>query len=392
MKNKILKYWPRNFRRTCALSAVLAGLSANSHAVAPSYTWSALVDSQPTTTASISLRGLELSSDNAFVYGSWIQPTGASGGVPYRAVVQYDAVTGAELNRRTLNIGSPTTTNGNQVKALATDDRGYVWVGTGQPAGAPTPFVQSFTASLGTESGPYATSGNATVDGKLIGGLAVRHVGPTYYLYVAREGGPSEAYIQRININNPLNPVLDTSFGTGGYFNVSSLQGFSTAGFARGIEVGVDGTIYLATVDNTGAGPSSGRVYRIASDLSSATSAAVSGAFDISLAGSELYVSRYSPLNTAGVTVLNEADLSLVTNAPTGTATFPRTNANNDNGYSDIDVASDGRIFVADQVWNAGNNFDRLLVATPSPEPASGLLLGLGGLAMLVRRRRASVV
>ena len=73
-----------------AFAALFAPVSATSsleiHAVAPSYIWNALVDSQPASKPAIlSLRGIELSSDNTSVYATWIQTAGVtSGGTPYR--------------------------------------------------------------------------------------------------------------------------------------------------------------------------------------------------------------------------------------------------------------------------------------------------------------------
>ena len=77
----------------------------------------------------------------------------------------------------------------------------------------------------------------------------------------------------------------------GGTFNLATLDGFSSAGSPRGLEVAGDGTIYLtATLAPT---TSDGTIYKIALDLSSASSASVSGAMDLALFGGKAYVTQY---------------------------------------------------------------------------------------------------
>ena len=374
-----------------AFAALFAAVSATSsleiHAVAPSYIWNALVDSQPVSqAATFSLRGIELSSDDTSVYATWIQNTGLNSGTPYRRVIRYDVNSGNALNTLTL----PFAGSGQQAKSIATDDRGYVYIGSGDRS-SETPYIQSYDAALNAVSGKVITPASySDIYQRRVGGLAVQKSGPNYFLYTSRESEAGKFYLQRYDVTTPQTPTLDTSFNAGaGFFNLATLSAFTGAGFPRGMEVGVDGTLYVTSDDPTGTGASSGRIYRIAPDLSTVVSATVRGAFDVSLYGTELYVSRFENGNAAGIDVLDASNLSFVTGL-TGTGTFSRTNTDNDNGYSGIDVASDGRIFVADQVYNTDVSFDRLLVATPTPEPTSIALLVTVALGLASRRRRAA--
>ncbi|WP_220214873.1 hypothetical protein, partial [Streptomyces shenzhenensis] len=108
---------------------------------------------------------------------------------------------------------------------------------------------------------------------------------------------------------DPANPVLDTTFNGTGTFNLADLPGFSTAGAPRGLTVAPDGTIYLASTDTGNF--TNGTVYRIASDLASATSVTVLGAMDVALRGGRVYATQYLADNSA-IAVLDATTLAQV--------------------------------------------------------------------------------
>ena len=334
-------------------------------------------------------RGVALSSDGSTVYTTWIQQSPY-----YRQVWENSTSTGAQLNQYVTAAGYDSV-NGppgrEQMKSIATDDRGYVYFGSGDRNGE-SPYVRVLDSNLSTPevSAKISTTDSATTM-KRIGGAATWKDGSTYYLYISRESGAGSAYIQRFNVTDPVNPVLDASFGTGGTFNLATLDGFSSAGSPRGLEVAGDGTIYLtATLAPT---TSDGTLYKIAPDLSSASSANVSGAMDVALFGGKAYVTQYLA-GSSDIEVLDASTLAAVE-----TITIPgfvHSNTSTDSGYSGIDISASGQIYLADQYYdNSGGLYrDRLLVSSPVPEPATLTLLGLAGLsglaAMWIRRRKSS--
>ncbi|MET8942002.1 IPT/TIG domain-containing protein [Streptomyces sp. NPDC004542] len=332
--------------------------------------WSALVDQTVPATGTFSLRGVAVSSDGTAVYTTWIQSSPTN-----RRVRKYStAAPDTLLASFTLPASAIDPVNcpagREQAKSIATDDRGYVYIGSGDrdiacggPGDVDRPYVLALDSSLTPVSGRVQTSDAATED-KRIGGAAVRKSGSTYYLYISRESGSGEAYIQRFDVTDPTNPVLDTTFNGTGTFDLAALPGFSTAGFLRGLTVTPDGTIYLASNDTGNF--TNGTVYRIAGNLSSATSTPVLGAMDVALFGGKLYVSQYLA-NNSQIAVLDAATL-----APVDTLTipaFPHPNTALDTGYSGIDISNTGMIYVADQIYAsvAGQVSDRLLVSSPLP-------------------------
>ncbi len=360
------------WKLVAVMTAVLLFLAAHAPVRAGTITWTPLFDQSTTysANATYSLRGVALSADDTKVYGTWLH-TGNN-----KLIVEYDTTTGALLYSSTIGVN-------NQAKSIATDDRGYVYLGSGDYT-MPTQ-IEVRSSNLQTIYGTASTTDSATKD-KRIGGASVWKNGNQYYLYVTRESGFDSAYIQRFNVTDPTKPVLDTTFGNNGTFNLQSKV--ADAGYLRGLEVAKDGTIYV-TSTQTGSASSKdiARVYKIAANLSSATHTNVRGAMDVAIYGSDLYVSQYGDLSSA-VAVLKAGDLSLEQTLYTG---FLHTNTSADSGYSGIDITSDGRIFLADQVYKTSYT-DRLLVSSsvgPAPIPGTVLLLGSGLIGMLLLRRRA---
>jgi len=337
-------------RKLSAIIPVALVFLSSVSAAPADVTWSVLFDQTITTT--YSLRGVALSADNSKVYGTWLA-TGVN-----KLIVEYNATTGAVLNSSTI----PYTGSSAQAKSIATDDRGYVYLGSGDGSGAFLPTqIQIRSSDLQTTYAAVSTTDAATKD-KRIGGASVWKNGDQYYLYITRESGFGSGYIQRFNVTDRAQPVLDTGFGTGGTFDLQSLfPGDLFVGFLRGLVVATDGTIYVAsTQTDTTANKANSRVYKIAADLGSAIYTNVRGAMDVTILGSKLYVSQYDAQNSA-VAVLNASNLSLVRTLITG---FNHSNTSADSGYSGIDITRDGRIFVADQVYNTSFT-NRLLVSSP---------------------------
>ncbi|WP_020468704.1 right-handed parallel beta-helix repeat-containing protein [Zavarzinella formosa] len=342
-----------------------------------------------------SLRGIALSEDGTSVYGGFIQGTtswgvrevnagvlavpgtdtaifGNTGNAPYGTNPEYKGGSSG-----TFEAWLPTGAN-SQPKGVATDERGQVYV-TNIGSKSVTIYNSDLTAQIGTISTGAVDPANVTA----------QKIGNTYYAYVATGTG----VVSRWNVNNPISPVLDTSWGVGGQVNLHTQAPWLSATI-NGLEVDRDGTIFIAGKLSTAPGTQGNTVFKVPADgnLANAISTTVPGALDVALFGDKVYATKYAG-NTSAIAVLNKSDLSsggadLLTN-------IARNNTDTDNGYSGIDVSYDGRLYVADQLYNITTaastytppatsfnptpvgitntrvNFDRILVSSPVDTPAT---------------------
>ena len=329
--------------------AAVVSLASVSAVAAP--TWSQLYTQTSTTTRS--LRSLELSSNDSQVFAGFIQGSSTS------AVYDLDPVL---VNTVDQTYGM----SGVQPNGLATDDRGNLYIGTGSSGN----IRIRATSNLATQVNPGFNGGTtATAEG-----VDILKSGSNYYLYVSRGNGT----VQKFDVTNPAAPIVDTTFGTGGTFTVPG------AGQLRGLTVAPTGEIYVAQRDTTGS-DRLGTVYKLtAGNSPTVTSTSVSGAMDIALFGGSLYVTKY----TAGTSAIAQLDASTLALQDTLTTGFSRGSLE---GYAGIDVTSDGRLYMVDQIYagTGTNASDRVLVSTAVPEPVGLAVIGLASLA-LVRRRRAA--
>lgn len=260
-----------------------------------------------------------------------------------------------------LNSRSPAS-GGDQPKAIATDDRGNVFIAN-RLSGTNDAIIRTHSPSLVQQATLNTLSTND------FGGIAWQKVGNDHFLYLTRE---ASGIVQRFNANNPLAITLDTSWGTGGSFTVP------TGTSLRGIDVAADGTLYIASrVDN--------KLYKVSSDLSTTSSITIAANQDVALFGGKAYATSYSG-NQSKISVVDLASFSVEDEWDSGEIGFTLTASSQ--GYAGIDIDSQGRIWLVDQAFGAtGGTQDRLLVSAPIPAPGALALLGLGGL-MATRRRR----
>jgi hypothetical protein len=265
-----------------------------------------------------------------------------------------------------------------QPKAIATDDRGNVYVGN-RISGGLTGKITTFSSTLGSP-----TSTTTDVAFEQFGGLATAHFGGHYYLYATREATPGTpptshsgnvgAQIRRYIVDNPNSPTLDTTFGTAGVYTIpgtTSAPNGSTAETLRGIDVASNGTIYTTNRDT-------GTVYRISADLSSVTTASIPAAMDVTLFSGYAFVTSYNGSNSL-IRVLAMGNLAFQQDITVADIGFSR---GNQQGYGGIDIdPSTGRIWLGDENYNvSGTTADRLLVSSPLaavPEPTTLLVMGL---------------
>ena len=354
-----------------------------------------------------SLRGLALSGDEQHVYGGFIQSLGNSAGI--REV-------SSGINASLIGNGSPGNavspnpfyntgleaylTTFDQTRAIDTDDRGNVY---SLLAGASSRAFAMYSSNLGSLVSAVSLS-NPTA-GQQINGLATLKVGSNYYAYV----GWSNGLIQRFNVTNASSPLLDTTWGNSGSLG---LRAWDVDATLNGLAVDTDGTIYVAggvlTVAQSGSSfgdalikiPAAVAAAGGISAASPISFAAVRGgandaptgayaAADVALYAGKAYVTQYLQTNST-IRAYYTLDLSFAEKItpPIGTLVGPsgrfsqyNSDAVADSGFSGIDISADGKIYLAEQLYNyqAGGSytppggaaqavgrlyFDRILVST----------------------------
>lgn len=300
--------------------------------------WSVIADFSATSSPesqSRNLRGVAVSPDDNAIYLGFIQGTSSS------SIRKIDRTTGELLEA--IHLG-----DNRQPKAIDTDDRGFVYASTAR--NSTDGQFRVYDEDL-NQLQSFIPGGN-----QRIGGLCIRRNGDTYFLYVAREAS-SSAFIERYDVTDYEQISLDLSFGSEGRLNVRDF--FPDAESLTGIAVDDDGTIYQ-TCRNVNA------IYKISSNLQSATKQTLERAMDVAIRGTRLYVTHYDSINSK-VSVLNKSDLTMLCELQTGIAR----DAVSDSGYTGIDITPEGKLLVADQTYfNTPNTVykDRVLVSTVLPD------------------------
>lgn len=385
MKNKLKN------NRLCALivSAIACGTVGSvwfTSAHAAPVSWSVAYDQQVTGGAR-SLRSLALSADELSLYSGFIQGGSSAG-------VQHITLSGTPPLGTAQNFYNVTTSqNGpssadHQPKAVATDARGLVYIGSSKVSTSGDNariIIQDSTLSLsGGAQKVIALSDIASLGntGERVGGLSVRSEGANLYLYVSREH-PDSAYIERYVIGGTdvatATLTLDAAFNGTGRFNLTSVA--PDAKDLRGLEVSADGTMF---VTSNGANA----LFRISSDFASVTRQAVTNPYDVALYDGRAFVTSYNADASAVYELLWGAGLDVLSTF-SATAAFPRNNVAG-TGYSGIDIDSSGRIYLVDQLYfctssscSSGTWGDRILVSSvlapldpggSVPEPGTGSL------------------
>ncbi len=189
------------------------------------------------------MRGMAVSHDAKYLFGGFLHPNGLGG------IGMFDAATGKVLSAIQYDQGDGKFSF---PKGLATDDRGYLYAAlANQP--------NNYKNKLGIYS--YAEEKLALVkdlefftietdDKTGVNGITVENLNGTYYAYIVVNYKTD--YLYRINVTDPSNPYIDTSFGTDG--RIDLLDAVYGSGDKDNIDacyldVDTDGTIYLALTD-----------------------------------------------------------------------------------------------------------------------------------------------
>jgi hypothetical protein len=337
-----------------------------------------------------SVRGLALSSDDQHVYTGLIQGTTSaavrevSAGVNASLIGNEPTTYGANAPYTTGLEGRVTTFN--QPKGVATDDRGYVYatLTTGSNAGSQNWAI--YTSTLGALA--VATRTSTTATASQLSGIATAHLGPNYYAYIGWKSGQ----IERWNVNDITNPVLDTSWGAVATPGKISLKTINANAYLNGLDIDTDGAIYVAggLQSTTSFGDSLIKIPAAAAAAGNVTAATTShvdvkggangtggfAAMDVALYAGKAYVTEYLQSNST-IAVFYTLDLSsagiitppITTLAgPSGKVSAYNSDAGTDSGFSGIDISATGKVYVAEQLYNY--------------VPAAGSYTPPGGVAM----------
>jgi hypothetical protein len=343
------------FNPARVLAAAVFCFATVAAADAATLTWSTAVSQASTTTNQHRAVSVADQAGNDSVYIGYIQTTGSN----RRRVNQHSTNSPYALLNQQLSA------NSEQPKGIATDDRGNVFVSY-RNSGNTNSYIQSFTSTL-TTTGSVTPNVSPTV-----GGIAIQKSGANYYAYTVFESG---GLIHRYDVTNPNSMFLDTTFGSGGSYNVPGASNL------RGIEVGADGSLYIAARDDANTPNPAGRVYKVSADLSTTSFVQLTRAMDVAIYCEHLYASSYNGANSL-IRVMNLSDLSTVEDITIATLDGNPYSRGSNEGWSGIDIDSIGRIWLADQHYgNTGGTQDRLLVSSALPpcipEPGTMVLAGI---------------
>ena len=233
------------------IGLVLSGVLAASVHAQPAYTWDVRVPALSGTLNTQSLRGLALSPDDATLYAGYINNT--------HRVRRYQTSDGVFT-------GDEDSFTGTRFpKAIATSAAGYVYV-----AQADAGVVDIYTATLGAPLASLAIPNRVAAP-------RPEGVGVTgTVLYV---GDRSQGGLFRYDIAAPTAPTLDTSWGSSGFYTLTT-----SAGKVRGVEVAPDDRIWVAANGED-------TVYVVAADASISTTIGITTPHDVAFFGSHAYVS-----------------------------------------------------------------------------------------------------
>lgn len=182
------------------------------------------------------MRGMAISQDGKYAFGGYLNPNGSSA-IEMSEIATGKAVAGFQFIQ-------PENSKSSYPKGLATDDRGYLYAALAYNPNNTRADLATFTYSDGKITqvgyGNVIMTNEATKTG--VNGITVEKVNGTYYAYVVVNYDVD--YLVRLNVNDPANPVIDTSFGNNGMIDLK--QEPYSVNDANYLDVDTDGTIYLA--------------------------------------------------------------------------------------------------------------------------------------------------
>lgn len=186
--------------------------------------------------AKYSMRGMAISQDGKYAFGGYLNPNGTS------AIEMTEIATGKVVSG--IQYIQPENGKSSYPKGLATDDRGYLYAALAYNPNNTRADIATYTYADNTlKQIGYAnvvTTNESVKTG--VNGITVEKINGSYYAYVVVNYDVD--YLARLNVDDPTNPVLDTSFGENGLIDLQK-EPYSLKE-ANYLDVDTDGTIYLA--------------------------------------------------------------------------------------------------------------------------------------------------
>lgn len=266
-----------------------------------------------------------------------------NGGTP--TVYQFDASTGKEVTKYTFK-----EDNGAYIKAIGTDDRGYVYMGIANAANNGAVYF-----SICTEKGLAEQKWvKIDIDGKVgVNGAYARQIDGKYYFYFITNYDTDRMYCY--DVTDVKNPVPNTAFGNNGMIDLS---GFGITD-ANNLTVDATGNIYVCC--NTGAGSKGDTVFKLdAKGANVLAKGAVEECFGICQVGEYLAVCTMNKENSV-VVILNQSDLT----------TVKTINYDSVTKFSQIGFAND-ILYIADEGPDAVATSTKIDIPAPVAADVSG--------------------
>jgi hypothetical protein len=354
-------------------------------------TWQVQSDyfgTQDTVSQARSLRGLALSADDQHVYGGFIAGTTSAairevGSGVNAAMIGNEPVPFGTNPPYTTGLEARVTTF-NQPKGTATDDRGNVYATLTTSSNASNQSWGIYNTSLSSQ---LSTKSSSNAVASQLSGIAAAKLGGQYFAYVGWKNGQ----IERWDVTNAANPVLDAGWGVAGKITLKTINANA---YLNGLEIADNGDIFVAggLLGTTSFGDALIRIPAAAAAAGNVTAGTTSStpvggganglggpaAMDVALYGGNAYVTEYLQTNST-IGVFNQSTLAsagIITPpnlaGPSGqTATY---NSGTDSGFSGIDISGDGKIYVAEQVYKqyASTTNPALAFTPPGGTPILG--------------------
>lgn len=185
--------------------------------------------------AKYQMRGMAISQDGKYAFGGYLNPKG-SAAIEMSELATGKVVSGFQFVQPDSSVSYP--------KGLATDDRGYLYAALAWYPNYGRADIATFTYADGTIKqlgySNIVTTSDSVKTG--VNGIAVEKINGSYFAYVVVNYDVD--YLARFIVDDPTNPVLDTTFGEGGLIDLQK-EPYNLKE-ANYLDIDTDGTIYLA--------------------------------------------------------------------------------------------------------------------------------------------------
>ena len=187
------------------------------------------------------MRGMAISQDGKYMFGGYLNPSGSG------SIEMFETATGKLVSG--IQYIQPENSKSSYPKGLATDDRGYLYAALAWNPNNTKADLAVYEYANGLKQISYTnivTTSESVKTG--VNGITVEQINGSYYAYVVVNYDVD--YLARLNVTDPANPVLDTSFGENGLIDLQKAP--YNIKDANYLDVDTDGTIYLACNSSEG--------------------------------------------------------------------------------------------------------------------------------------------